>query len=885
MRSLEQLEQRTLLTRLLQFGDPEPIFVTDRWINSVEYADVDGDGSLEMFIFDRRAPARVTLAAQGPEGSFEQLDSWMARAQFDRHNIQFLAISDLDGSGISDLVLSTGRKAKGVRIEQANGVLRFVEPEGLPEDLPDEYLSANEFADLNQDGQVDLVTHHRHVVDEQPISEIEVLFANDDWTLQDPVRYTVELSERDCGYLALGDVNGDGFIDIVRSKRRGRIPRQSLEVLLNDGSGAFSSADPPITVESVNCREQLVDVNADGHLDLWDGAPYLSAHRLGNGDGTFGSRVRRPDSAFAYDVDGDGALDFVGGNVGDGLDGVSATPRIYFWGDDGEAFPLPTEWTRMRALDLVGDARAEFVFHEGNTVYVTPQIESQFLEVTHQDLPNIDRFFVEVNRDGIEDVLFLVSDGFVLLESNGNGDFDAHKIQLGIGADLIGARSVGNFEDGRTTILVDSALGKFVATLSKASGEWVSDSVLPFEGDVPPDETSQPELPNIPFAEWEEVSDRRRILDLDGDGRFEYLEYEAYDFSELLNVGFRERDRVISILQPYVHLPSVREQLDRFLDSYDDFYSRWESLWNSGMNTIHELIQLELFGHGEVTISHRAENNEFETVGNFHARQPHPGLLPFEVTDIDGDGVGDLLSTEWSCFMGLCYEVEYGVYFGEGDFGFKDLMDWELGDLISNDGLVVDISDYGVTVSKFLQTHDQVDWETVAFKSPGPDRNTDAFTIEEDRDHVRFTDVDLDGDLDFVVLGEQGYVVVEHLNPGDFDGDGIRGSADYQLLFDSFGDVDGENQLRFDMNRDSVINEFDLQFWLKHSAKASPGDLNLDGRVDDGDFQSFAKNFGMANAFFADGDFDGDGKVTFADFLLLAGEFQTDANVIRLALG
>ena len=262
--------------------------------------------------------------------------------------------------------------------------------------------------------------------------------------------------------------------------------------------------------------------------------------------------------------------------------------------------------------------------------------------------------------------------------------------------------------------------------------------------------------------------------------------------------------------------------------------------------------------------------------------------MPYRVADVDGDGVGDIVSTEWSRFMGLCYEVKYSVYLGEGDFEFKEAMDWELGDLVSNDGLVVDISDYGVTVSKFLQTQDQVDWETVAFKSPGPDRYSDVLSIgnvEEDRDHVRFTDLDLDGDLDFVVLGEQGYVVVEHLSPGDFDGDGVVGAADYQMLVDAFGAVDEQSQILFDMNRDSEIDKFDLQFWLNHSVEARLGDMNFDGRVDDGDFQSFAENFGTADALFADGDFDGDGKVTFADFLLLASEFQTDAIFSGVARG
>ena len=57
-----------------------------------------------------------------------------------------------------------------------------------------------------------------------------------------------------------------------------------------------------------------------------------------------------------------------------------------------------------------------------------------------------------------------------------------------------------------------------------------------------------------------------------------------------------------------------------------------------------------------------------------------------------------------------------------------------------------------------------------------------------------------------------------------------------------------------------------------------PGDITLKGYVDFSDLVVVARNFGMKNATWADGDFDNDGSVGFDDLVLLARDFGHHAS-------
>jgi hypothetical protein len=107
--------------------------------------------------------------------------------------------------------------------------------------------------DINGDGHLDLVATARLV---KPALHMWLGDGKGSFTPVTP-------AWSDVGYAALatGDINGDGFPDIVTASHFG-----SIQTLLNDGKGRFT--EKILRRDDGYVAAQLADVNGDGHLDL-----------------------------------------------------------------------------------------------------------------------------------------------------------------------------------------------------------------------------------------------------------------------------------------------------------------------------------------------------------------------------------------------------------------------------------------------------------------------------------------------------------------------------------------------------------------------------------------------------------------------------------------
>lgn len=141
-----------------------------------------------------------------------------------------------------------------------------VSPRRLIGSLP----TAIAIGDVNGDGLDDVVVGadtESGWIDNYPLF---VFFQNPDGRLGEPLSFKFAGHSRFVD-IEIGDLDNDGIMDVVTSHSG------NLTVLLADGVGGFrqSSIYPPIRIGGANI--ELLDVDADGHLDIIAQYPYDGA--------------------------------------------------------------------------------------------------------------------------------------------------------------------------------------------------------------------------------------------------------------------------------------------------------------------------------------------------------------------------------------------------------------------------------------------------------------------------------------------------------------------------------------------------------------------------------------------------------------------------------
>jgi hypothetical protein len=168
---------------------------------------------------------------------------------------------------------------------------------------------------LNGDNKLDLVV---------PVSNgttVALFLGKGDGTFQAGTPVTVGSSPY---YASVGDLNGDGKVDLAVTVNKANAVNQGIAIALGNGNGTFQAAKLVLlpqqgsTLAVTFPRAKMIDMDRNGQMDLVYTNAYSSTVNslYGKGDGTFYDPVPYGASRFAWnfalsDVNTDGASDVV----------------------------------------------------------------------------------------------------------------------------------------------------------------------------------------------------------------------------------------------------------------------------------------------------------------------------------------------------------------------------------------------------------------------------------------------------------------------------------------------------------------------------------------------------------------------------------------------
>ncbi|TAH39644.1 MAG: VCBS repeat-containing protein [Planctomycetota bacterium] len=433
-------------------------------------ADFTGDGLPDVVTANASFGAGSTISILKHNGLTGAQAGFLAAAHYPATpSVELVEAADLDGDGDLDLVAG-GSSAQGHAVLFNTGGGAFSAPTLYPPATGYFYpVAAIALADLDRDGDVDLLganasngSPNYGVIsvrenDGTGVFGADTLYAMDEWSW---------LPKR----LASGDVNGDGWADVLAAAPTGRT-MDGYHLLRNDGAGGLLPSQFYEAAKST-WDATVADVDADGDNDVLTCAydsSVLTVHP-NPGDGEFLVLERNLVGVLSSDmdhgdIDADGDNDLVTcddsirivrGN-GDG----SFQPAVQF------RLPMNPGSVKLRDMDsdgdldlLIGADRNSPPYHfavalnRGDGTFadavITPVYASQAGDVEG----------IDFNNDGLRDVAVAdpgPASANYIFRNNGNGTSYTYVLTLDHGSTQLAGADLEH--DGNNDLLGNTAYG------------------------------------------------------------------------------------------------------------------------------------------------------------------------------------------------------------------------------------------------------------------------------------------------------------------------------------------------------------------------------------------------------------------------------------------